>query len=164
MTDRRYKRPVSVLVVVSTRQGEVLMLERLHPGGFWQSVTGSLHRGEKPEVAARRELREETGLEADTLEYAALCNHFPIVEAWRSHYAPSARTNCEYVFRLELENRVAVRLNPGEHLGYKWLPRREAARLASSWTNRVAILALVQPESAPRTLEGWSATPTESNP
>lgn len=149
----RYKRPVSVLVVVATRQGQVLMLERTRPAGFWQSVTGSLDWEEMPEAAARRELIEETGLEAtDALEPCALRNHFPIIEAWRQRYAPTDHINCEHVFRLQLENPSPVRLNPGEHLGYKWLPRDDAARLASSWTNRIAILALVQPNGAPSKL------------
>ena len=38
--------------------------------------------------------------------------------------------------------RVAVTLDPSEHLSYQWLPWREAATLTISWTNRDAILAL----------------------
>jgi dATP pyrophosphohydrolase len=37
---------------------------------------------------------------------------------------------------------VAVTLDPVEHLGYKWLPWREAAAITISWSNRDAILAL----------------------
>ncbi|HSQ05275.1 MAG TPA: dihydroneopterin triphosphate diphosphatase, partial [Burkholderiales bacterium] len=37
----RYKKPVSVLVVVHTRDLQVLLLERADRPGFWQSVTGS---------------------------------------------------------------------------------------------------------------------------
>ncbi|MDE2090244.1 MAG: NUDIX domain-containing protein, partial [Gammaproteobacteria bacterium] len=48
----RYKRPVSVLVVVHTRAGEVLLLERRVPPGYWQSVTGSLRWNEAPAAAA----------------------------------------------------------------------------------------------------------------
>ncbi|MGW8310783.1 MAG: NUDIX domain-containing protein, partial [Thiogranum sp.] len=46
MVDRSYKRPESVLVVIYTASGEVLMLERQQPAGYWQSVTGSLEWGE----------------------------------------------------------------------------------------------------------------------
>ena len=42
-----YKLPVSVLVVVYTPQLQVLMLERADRQGFWQSVTGSQHPGER---------------------------------------------------------------------------------------------------------------------
>lgn len=140
---RRFKRPVSVLVVVATRGGEVLLMERTQPRGFWQSVTGSLRDEETPAEAARRELAEETGIAADAeLENCHLTNHFPIIAAWRHRYAANAHYNREHVFRLTLENRIAVRLNPREHLGYKWMTRDQAAAQADSWTNRTAILAL----------------------
>lgn len=48
------KRPESVLVVVYTRAGEVLMMERRRPPGWWQSVTGSLEADEMPWEAAVR--------------------------------------------------------------------------------------------------------------
>ncbi|HEB97661.1 MAG TPA: dihydroneopterin triphosphate diphosphatase [Sedimenticola thiotaurini] len=134
------KRPESVLVVVHTRGGEVLMLRRTAPAGFWQSVTGSLRRGESPRHAAERELFEETGLRAGgRLVDCRRRVRFPIVRAWRSRYAPGVRFNLEHQFRLELPRRRLIRLNPDEHREYRWLPRQRAARLASSWTNREAI-------------------------
>ena len=61
------KLPVSVLVVIHTAQLEVLLLERALRSGYWQSVTGSLDRpGEPLAAAAAREVREETGIDADT--------------------------------------------------------------------------------------------------
>jgi lipoyl(octanoyl) transferase len=52
--------------VTAVRRGpagpEVLLLRRIHErGGFWQPVTGRRMPGESAEVAARRELEEETG-------------------------------------------------------------------------------------------------------
>jgi dATP pyrophosphohydrolase len=135
-----YKRPESVLVVVYTRRGEVLMLRRTRPRDFWQSVTGSLAWGESPASAARRELYEETGIMAGSrlvdLKRGAV---FPILPAWRSRYAPSARTNREHWFALALDHRRRPRLHPQEHTECRWLPHEQAARLATSWTNRDAI-------------------------
>jgi len=143
MLRKTYKRPESVLVVVYTLAGEVLMLRRTTPRGFWQSVTGRLEWGELPDQAAARELYEETGLRAGkALIDCHQHTRFPIIRAWRERYAPHVHCNLEHRFRLQLPARRLIRLNPDEHREYRWLPQQRAARLASSWTNRDAILQL----------------------
>ena len=80
------KLPVSVLVVVHTQDGDVLLLERAARPGFWQSVTGSLARMDEPTAtAARRELREETGIEAGPagLKGWHLAYTFEIFRQWQ---------------------------------------------------------------------------------
>lgn len=135
-----FKRPESILVVVYTRAGEVLLLNRSRPRGFWQSVTGSLRPGETPRRAAERELFEETGLRSGgrLLDWRHSVR-FPIVPPWRSRYAPGVRFNREHWFGLQLDGRRLIRLNPSEHSASRWLPAASAARLATSWTNRDAI-------------------------
>lgn len=133
---RPFKRPVSVLVLVCTRAGEVLLMERRQPRGFWQSVTGSLRWGEGAAAAARRELREETGLDGAGLVDLHRGARFPIRPPWRTRYAPHVRSNREHWFVLQLDRPQRPRLNPAEHRRWRWLPARRAARLASSWTNR----------------------------
>lgn len=138
------KRPESVLVVVHTLAGEVLLLRRRDPAHWWQSVTGSLERGETTLAAARRELREETGLAADAgLEDAAIVNRFEIIEPWKARYAPGTTHNTEHVFSLRLPARVEVVLAPEEHSESLWLPRAAALERATSATDRAAIAALV---------------------
>ncbi len=136
----RFKRPESVLVVVYTLSGQVLMLRRREPPDFWQSVTGSLRWGETVRHAAERELLEETGIQAGgALEDWCHSERFPIVGPWRARYAPSARFNTEHWLGLCLPTRRIVQLHPDEHRAYRWLIASQAARLASSWTNRAAI-------------------------
>ena len=141
---QRYRRPESVLVLVHTLAGQVLLLQRVQPDDFWQSVTGSLEPAESPHEAARRELLEETGLELDV--HDCHCSHrFEIRPPWRDRYAPGVTHNLEYRFRVCLERPVEIRLDPAEHLKARWLEAEAAIELASSWTNRAAIREIALP-------------------
>ncbi len=141
-----FKRPESVLVVVHTDR-HVLLLERDSPAGFWQSVTGSLRDDETPAHCARRELFEETGFTADGLVDLGLTQRFPILPEWRHRYAPGVAENVEHGFSVCLGAPEAPRLNPAEHLSFRWLEAGEAAEAVSSWTNRAAIEQVFSPAS-----------------
>jgi dATP pyrophosphohydrolase len=138
------KIPVSTLVVIHTRELEVLLLERADHPGFWQSVTGSRNEAEALRDTAIREVGEETGIDASRqgLEDWKLQNVYEIYPEWRHRYAPGVTQNTEHVFGLELPGRVPVRLAPREHLAAEWVPWNEAAERVFSWSNRKAILML----------------------
>ncbi len=117
------------------------MLERADRPGFWQSVTGSQHAGETLPETAARELREETGIDPSRFQLIDWGKHnvFEIYPHWRYRYAPGITHNTEHVFSLQVPEPVDVTLAPREHLGYAWLPWREAADRAFSWSNADAI-------------------------
>ncbi|HSS46671.1 MAG TPA: dihydroneopterin triphosphate diphosphatase [Burkholderiales bacterium] len=139
-----YKIPVSVLVVIYTPDLQVLLLERADHPGYWQSVTGSLGKGETPEQAAIREVKEETELDATRYPLAdwEIENEFEIFAEWRHRYPPGVTQNTEHVFGLALPKPLRVTVAPREHLGFAWMPYQEAAQKCFSWSNRDAILTL----------------------
>lgn len=139
-----YKTPVSVLVLIHTRDLRVLLLERADKPGFWQSVTGSLEANESPHDAAIREVREETGLNAGCYELVdwQMHNVYEIYPHWRHRYPPGITHNIEHLFGLELPAPLPVILAPDEHVNYEWVDWREAAVRVFSWTNVVALRVL----------------------
>jgi len=134
-----FRRPESVLVVVHTPELDCLLLERVEPRGFWQSVTGTLRWAETPAECAARELAEETGLAPFGLRDAHVQRRFPILPAWRSRYAPGVDSNVEHHWYLEVPEVRAVQLEPTEHSAYLWLPADAAIEKVASWTNREAL-------------------------
>jgi len=134
---KKYKIPISVLVVIHTPDLQVLLLERADHPGFWQSVTGSQDEGETLRQTAAREVAEETGLDAGAFELTDwnLHNEYEIYQEWRWRYAPGVTRNVEHVFGLCLPGPLPVKVAPGEHLGYVWMPHDQAADKVFSWSN-----------------------------
>ena len=144
---KAFKIPESVLVIIHTRQLDVLLIERADQPGFWQSVTGSKDTLDEPLwQTALREVREETGLSAspDHLRDWAVSNVYEIYPVWRHRYAPGVTHNTEHVFGLCLPETCAVNLNPREHTAWQWLPHRAAADRCFSPSNAEALLLLPQ--------------------
>jgi dATP pyrophosphohydrolase len=134
-----FRRPESVLVVIHTQGGEFLLLERRRPPGFWQSVTGSMEWGERADVAALREVIEETGITQGVLVNLQWTQVYEILPAFGKVYAPGVTLNLEHAFSLRLPGRVPVTLSESEHVRFRWASDLEALETASSITNRAVI-------------------------
>jgi dihydroneopterin triphosphate diphosphatase len=156
-----YKIPRSVLVVIYTPDGLVLLIERTNDAaqasgqtsgqasGVWQSVTGSLdHEHESFADCALREVMEETGLDARAADHDfsdwLLENTYDIWPHYLHRYAPGITRNTERVFGLCIPRPVPVKLAPMEHVNQIWLPWDQAALKVSSASNEAAIRQLAQ--------------------
>lgn len=146
MIAKQYKIPVSILVIIYTKDMEILLLHRKDKKNFWQSVTGSIEEGESPVNAAKRELLEETGI--DHQEFLLLdwkfSQQYEIFPHWRYRYDPNVTHNIEHVFSVELPEKIIVKLEPSEHNEYKWVPLHDAIKEVFSGTNADALKKLYE--------------------
>ncbi|MCK9991286.1 MAG: dihydroneopterin triphosphate diphosphatase [Rugosibacter sp.] len=156
----KFKKPVSVLVVIHTPALDILLLERAQHPGFWQSVTGSQEEGEPLLETARREVHEETGITAPLADFLdwEKTNQFEIFPEWQYRYGPGVTQNTEHVFSLKIPATRVITITPDEHRAYRWLPWQEAAAACFSWSNRDAILLLGECQSG----AGAGASPSNS--
>jgi ADP-ribose pyrophosphatase YjhB (NUDIX family) len=70
---RRWRKtPIAgVSVIVTNLGGDVLLLKHSYGADVWALPGGGLGRGEDPEAAARREVREELGIDITRIEAIA---------------------------------------------------------------------------------------------
>lgn len=145
-TTKLFKIPQSVLVVIHTPAGQVLLIRRTD-SGTWQSVTGSKdHPHESWADTAVREVFEETGIHAHSpgchLHDWQLENQYDIYPEWRWRYHPDVSGNTERVFGLLVPQDHPIVLSPQEHTESQWLPLHAAADQCFSASNAEAILML----------------------
>lgn len=135
--------PFSVLVMIHNQAGEVLLIQRSDDANFWQSVTGGIEMGELPIDCAKREVKEETGIDIDAigaeLIAADYLNQYEIRPQWRPRYKKGALVNTEYVFYLCVPAQTQVTIDPAEHTDYVWLTPQQAIAKAWSDSNKQAI-------------------------
>jgi dATP pyrophosphohydrolase len=146
VTPKIYKIPQSVLVVIYTLSGQVLLIRRTD-AGTWQSVTGSKDDWcEDWTATAVREVKEETGIDAlqpqCRLQDWQLENVYDIYPVWRWRYAPEVSRNTERVFGLCVPEQTPITLSPAEHTDWQWLHWQAAADHCFSPSNAEAILML----------------------
>ena len=137
------KIPISVLIIVYTKNKNILLLNKKGKNNMWQSITGSLQINEKPLDAAKRELFEETGIVSNNIIDCKKEHIFEIYEMWRHKYEDGITHNTEHVFKLELDDIVDIKLDSDEHDSFEWATRVKAAEKVFSHTNRQAIFDLI---------------------
>ena len=134
---------ISVLIIVYTKNKNILLLNKKGKDSMWQSITGSLQINEKPLDAAKRELFEETGIVSNNIIDCKKEHIFEIYEMWRHKYEDGITHNTEHVFKLELDDIIDIKLDSDEHDSFEWVTRVKAAEKVFSHTNRQAIFDLI---------------------
>lgn len=103
-------------IIVKHVDGSYLIMQRDHEkthGGQWElSAGGSALQGEEPEDAAKRELKEETGVEGTICEIGRM-----VIDKNHSIYVVYlCETDCK---------KDSVVLQQGETIDYRWISRQE---------------------------------------
>ena len=73
-----YENPKPTATLVCPKNKKILLVKRAkNPGkGLWGLPGGFIEKGESPETAAKRELKEETALDGYAVKTLGTCSHF----------------------------------------------------------------------------------------
>lgn len=141
--------PISRSISALTyRKGEkgleiLMMLRQPDQGLWWSSVTGMIEAGESPLEAAKRELKEETGLEGRFGDFNFEHSFWldpEIIELSKGE----PHFNREHCFYVEVDAHSEVQLNREEHSDYRWCGFDEAMDLMGWDGGKVMLKRLVR--------------------
>ncbi len=107
------------------RGPEVLLLKRsahreLYPS-LWECVGGSVRENESLEAAAKRQLKEETGI--------INANRWKLAECFEIEISPGVIVP-GVAFSCKADSDVKIKLDPKEHVDYRWVQLDELENFA----------------------------------
>lgn len=121
---------VAVYVRRGGERGQVLVIHHRRLG-TWLPIGGELEAGETPLQAARRELREETGLEGQFPALAGALDGVPAgLLGYEEHPAGSKGMHLNFVFVADVAADAEVTPND-EFETWRWVGRDELEQLTS---------------------------------
>lgn len=143
----------AVGLYIKNSKGEVLLLKR-RSSGLWAIPGGKVEDGETPEQAAKRELKEETGIESDNLKLITHNTSFQQGHSWN-----------EFVFEVteEVENFTNNEPDKFEQLRFFAIdelpPMEEIEMYEHTFIKQLKGELTYQDAHAPHYLLAWTTTP-----
>jgi putative (di)nucleoside polyphosphate hydrolase len=110
--------------VILSQKGKLLALERRDIEGAWQLPQGGLKKGEEPSQAVYRELKEETGLNENEIEFLARASHLLAYElplALRSEKTGRGQVHYWYLFAFKGDEQRITLGDKKEFRAWRWL-------------------------------------------
>jgi 8-oxo-dGTP pyrophosphatase MutT (NUDIX family) len=138
------------------REGRLLVCHRARED-YWHIVAGALEEGEAPVQAARRELREETGLQADPIDLG-FQQRYAVTDGVRDLFAEGTEEVVIGNFHVEAPAGWEPLLNE-EHDRYDWADIGVARELMHWPETREAIDVLAQRLHTARSRNAPSSRP-----
>lgn len=135
----KYRKGIFFVVYRKGKKIIYLLLRRnLHWEG-WEFPKAGLNKGEGDSEAVKRELEEETGLEARKIEKFNKTGKFDYNREFKDR--PKVKGQTWKLYGVEVKD-GKVKLDKNEHSDYKWLEFDKALKLLT-WPNQKQCLKLV---------------------
>jgi 8-oxo-dGTP diphosphatase len=142
MKTKIYRRGVFVVVYRTNKDGEreYLLLRRKKHWIGWEFPKGGIERGEGLMQAVRREIVEETGQKGRRIRSYTFFGTYDYDRQFEDR--PEITGQTFKLFSAEIKSK-RVKIDRGEHSGYRWVSFRRAEKMLT-WKNQKDALKLVE--------------------
>lgn len=130
MEPRTTQVEIIVFKIVNKEILFLLLKRTMERGGFWQPITGGVHKDEPLLVAAERELKEETTVS----NYIKIYSDVYYFEFQSEGYSILK----EYVFGVQIAPETIIQIS-SEHTDMQWCNFAEALKLLKYESNKTAL-------------------------
>lgn len=142
------------VAIFARHSNEILLIKHARLG-TWLPVGGEIESGETPLDAARRELREETGLEGDFGAPLGVDGSPPGFFGYEEHQAGSKGLHMNFAFVADVTSREVV--PNGEFTEHRWIGHPETVDCPKNVRELVTLALSPSPEALIEVARRWLA-------